>query len=160
MKIKYKLDNIIDTKRNRQDIENTVNEIARTVAELYKEYDAEVTHVKYDSSAPGKMEAMITFAIEGKGYHPLFSMTIPLSISLKPISLSQRRYIGYFTVDGVSQSFKNDLVTNYNIDTDFRISTLDGSGSASDKVKELFTKAGVALELWKSYTALSDIFLF
>lgn len=158
MKIKYKLDNIIDTKRNRQDIEYTVEEMVRVVGEIYKEYDAEITFVKYDSST-GSMNADIIFTVKGKGFFPLFSIDIALSISLTPISLSRRVFSGYFMMDGVSKEFRDEAET-HGVETIVRVKTDTAEGSIEDKIKELFKKAEPDIEKWKGYILASDIFLF
>ncbi len=162
MKYKYKLDNIIDNKRNRQDIENTVQEMVRVLNEIYKEYDAEITFAKYDSSAPGRMEAEITFLIEskGKGFYPLFSLNIPLTISLKPVSLSQRRYGGYFAMDGVSRDVRNIAEDEHGIDTVIRVFNTNAPTTVEEKIKELFKMVEPNIDQWKSFVAMQDIFLF
>ena len=162
MKYKYKLDNIIDSKKNRMDIENTVQGMVRVLNEIYKEYNAEITFAKYDSSAPAKMEAEILFQIESKspGFYPLFSLNIPLSISLKPISLSERKFSGYFAIDGVSRDLQNIAESEYGIDTMIRVFNSNTPTTVEEKIKELFKMAEPNIEQWKSFVAMQDIFMF
>lgn len=163
MKYKYKLDNIIDSKKNRMDIENTVQEMVRVLNEIYKEYSAEVVFAFYDSSAPGRMEAEILFQIESTGkkeFFPLFSLNIPLSISLKPISLSQRKFSGYFALGGVSRDLFNTARDEYGIDTSIRVMNSGVPTTVEEKIKELFKMAEPNIDQWKSFVAMHDIFMF
>lgn len=162
MKYKYKLDNIIDSKKNRMDIENTVQNMVRVLNEIYEEYNAEVVFASYDSSAPGRMEAEILFQIEakGKGFYPLFSLNIPLSISLKPISLSQRKFMGRFAIDGVSRDLFNTARDEYGIDTSIRVMNSGAPTTVEEKIRELFKMAEPNIDQWKSFVAMHDIFMF
>jgi hypothetical protein len=160
MKFKYKLDNIIDTKRNRHEIESVVQSIAYEVTEQYKKYDATITHVTYDSSKATLMEANITFVVDCKGFYPIFSITIPLTISLKPVHLASRNFMGYFTMGGVDQSFREEIENTYDIIPNVMYQTMDSSASSTDKVKDLFNVAEDHINGWKSIVVASDIFLF
>lgn len=146
------------------DIENTVQEMVRVLNEIYKEYNAEVVFAYYDSSSKGKikMEAEILFQIEakGKGFYPLFSLNIPLSISLKPISLSQRKFSGYFAFYTENRDLFNTARDEYGIDTSIRLMNSGTPTTTEEKIKELFKMAEPNIDQWKSFVAMHDIFMF
>lgn len=164
MRYKYILDNIIDTEKNKPDIEQTVQEIVRVLTEIYKEYDAEITFVKYDSTAIGTQSSDIFFVIDQKkqGFYPLFSLSIPFhfSRSLAPVTLAQRKFMGQFAIDGVSKEMRNTAKNEYGMDTMIRVMNSGAPTTVEEKIKELFKMAEPNIEQWKSFVLMHDIFIF
>jgi len=146
-----------DQEHYSEDITLLLKSISPIIVEFYKEFDAKVNWISYDSTIGFHTETKIRLGIECSQMYPELSIDINRAGSayLKP---SERIFDGVMFVRNIDKTLLNDMFVKKGIKSMLMARADDKSPIV--KINDLIANAQPIIKEWNDMAVAEEVFLF
>lgn len=146
-----------DKEMYEEEIRTMIDQILPYIVKFYKQYEAQVVGVSYDSTIDFHQKTKVKFEISAPGYYPSFDFEVSrLGSAFR--TPKERQFDGVFHMQGLEAEYRNQLYTEHGISS--LIMVKSDNGDPISKIRHIFSQAEAKLAEWKNYGLAHDVFIF